>query len=132
MLFSFMRRVKRGGNARIRRQKILSLRKGAVGSNSRLFRIAKQQVIKSINFSYRGRRERKRTFRSLWIIRLSRGINQQKLTHNISYSSFIYKMRQKKCLLNRKVIAQIALIDPFFFQEILKYAIKSNLICLPN
>jgi large subunit ribosomal protein L20 len=132
VLFPFMRRVKRGPNVQIRRQKILSLRKGAIGSNSRLFRIAKQQVIKSINFSYCGRRERKRTFRSLWIIRLSRGINQQKLPHDISYSSFIYRRRQKKCLLNRKVIAQIVLIDPFFFQEIIKQAIKSNLIYLLN
>lgn len=120
-----MRRVKRGINARIRRQKILSLRKGAVGSNSRLFRIAKQQVIKSINFSYCGRKERKREFRSLWIIRLNSAIkhrsDQQSVNLIRDYNSFIYRIRKKKCLLNRKVITQLALIDRPFFEHMLNW-----------
>jgi large subunit ribosomal protein L20 len=130
-----MRRVKRGASARFRRQKILSLRKRAIESNSYSFRIAKQQVIKSINFSYVGRKDRKHYFRSLWSIRINRALlNYRRIDfkYDINYRSFIYSLRKKKCLLNRKVIAQIALIDPFFFQEIIKQAIKLNLIYLLN
>jgi large subunit ribosomal protein L20 len=105
-----MSRVKRGRVARIRRKKVLSLRKGAIGSNSRLFRRAKQQVIKSISFSYFGRHLRKRNFRALWIIRINRKVRSYKW----KYAWFIYYMRQKKSLLNRKVIAQIAILDPTF------------------
>jgi len=119
-----MRRVKRGATARLRRQKILSLRKGAVGSNSRSFRIAKQQVIKSINFSYVGRKDRKYYFRSLWSIRINRALLNYRRTdfkYDINYRSFIYSLRKKKCLLNRKILAQIALIDPTFFCRIKQY-----------
>lgn len=102
-----MRRVKRGAVARIRRKKVLYWSKGRIGSNSRLFRIAKQQIIKSNNASYRGRRRRKRFFRSLWIIRLQRAVR----TFGIDYRSVVYRLRRHKCLLNRKVIAQLILID---------------------
>jgi large subunit ribosomal protein L20 len=124
MLFSFMRRVKRGPNARIRRQKILSLRKGAVGSNSRSFRLAKQHVLKALKFSYVGRKDRKHYFRSLWIIRINRALLNYRRTnfkYDINYRSFIYILRKKKCLLNRKILAQIALMDPIFFRRIKQY-----------
>jgi large subunit ribosomal protein L20 len=119
-----MRRVKRGATARLRRQKILSLRKGAVGSNSRSFRIAKQQVIKSINFSYVGRKDRKHYFRSLWIIRINRSLlnyRRADFKYDTNYSSFIHSLRKKKCPINRKILAQIALIDPTFFRRIKQY-----------
>jgi large subunit ribosomal protein L20 len=138
-----MRRVKRGASARIRRQKILLLRKGTVGSNSRSFRIAKQQLIKSINFSYCGRRNRKRYFRSLWIVRLNRALKMYAISKRdaikkvqlstfsscsnagpewkqLNYLTFIYNMRKRKCLLNRKVMAQIALLDPTFFKKLIE------------
>jgi large subunit ribosomal protein L20 len=102
-----MSRVKRGAVARIRRRKVLYWSKGRMGSNSRLFRIAKQQVIKSNNASYRGRRRRKRLFRSLWIIRLQRAVK----ILGIDYRSVVYRLRRHKCLLNRKVITQLILTD---------------------
>jgi large subunit ribosomal protein L20 len=94
-----MRRVKRRTGAHLRRQKILSLRKGAIESNSCSFRIAKQQVIKSINFSYVGRKDRKHYFRSLWIIRINRALLNYRRTnfkYDINYRSFIYILRKKK------------------------------------
>jgi large subunit ribosomal protein L20 len=109
-----MNRVKRGTVARVRRQKVLSLRKHAKGSNSYLFRMAQQHVIKSLSFSYRGRRERKRHFRSRWNLRLNASLRY----YGWNYSSFIYYQRQKKCLLNRKVLAQICLRDVKVFENL--------------
>lgn len=119
-----MRRVKRRTNAHFRRQKILSLRKRVIESNSCSFRIAKQQIIKSTNFSYIGRKDRKYYFRSLWIIRINRALfNYRRIDfkYNINYKSFIYSLRKKKCLLNRKILIQIVLMDPIFFRRIKQY-----------
>ena len=102
-----MSRVKRGAIAQIRRQKVLYWSKGRIKSNSRLFRIAKQQIIKSSNASYHRRRRRKHFFRSFWIIRLQRVIQ----IFGIDYKSVVYCLRKHKCLLNRKVIVQLILID---------------------
>jgi large subunit ribosomal protein L20 len=110
-----MTRVKRGSVARKRRKKILSIATGAIGSNSRLFRIAQQHSIKAIRYSYRGRRERKRIYRSLWLVRLNARIQ----VYGWNYSSFFSYLRQKKCLLNRKTLAQIILYDPICFQRLL-------------
>jgi large subunit ribosomal protein L20 len=89
--------------------------KGSIGSNSNLFRIVQQHVIKSIRYSYRGRRERKRLFRSLWLVRLNARVN----IHGWSYSAFFSYLRQKKCLLNRKTLAQIVIYDPVSFQTLI-------------
>lgn len=142
-IFFLMRRVKRETNAQIRRQKILLLRKGTMGSNSHSFRIAKQQLIKSINFSYCGRRNRKRYFRSLWIIRLNRALKMCTISDRntifknrlmekdtpffsgkYNYLTFIHSIRQRKCILNRKVMAQIALLDPPFFYKLVNGALS--------
>jgi large subunit ribosomal protein L20 len=112
-----MTRTKRGRVARKYRKKVLALAKGAIGSNFRLFRIAKQHTIKAIVYAYRGSRERKRQNRSCWLIRL----NAEVRLYNWKYSSFFYYLRKKKCLLNRKVLAQLAIYDPVSFQ---------NLMCL--
>ena len=125
-----MRRVKRGMNTQIRRKKILSLRKRTFGTNSHLFRFAKQQVIALINFSYDRRRERKRYFRSLCVARLRRAIqcyltSRQTTLSSANYSSFVYSLRQTKCLLTRKVVAQLALRDALFFEKIVMHVTTS-------
>ena len=122
-----MRRVKRRTNAHFRRQKILSLRKRVIESNSYSFRIAKQQIIKSANFLYIGRKDRKYYFRSLWSIRINRALlNYRRIDfkYDINYKSFIYSLRKKKCLLNRKILIQIVLMDPIFFCRIKQYRIN--------
>jgi large subunit ribosomal protein L20 len=110
-----MTRVKRGAVARQRRKKILSLARGAIGSNSRLFRISNQHVIKALSYAYRGRRNRKRQYRSLWLVRL----NARVRIHGWNYRSFSNHIYKKKCLLNRKVLAQIAFHDPEAFSVLL-------------
>jgi len=110
-----MTRVKRGLVARRRRKKILSIVSGSIGSNSRLFRISQQHSIKAMRYSYRGRQEQKRLYRSLWLVRLNVRIQ----VYGWNYSSFFSYLRQKKCLLNRKMLAQIIFYDPIFFQKLL-------------
>jgi large subunit ribosomal protein L20 len=110
-----MTRVKRGAVARQRRKKILSLTKGAIGSNSYLFRIAQQHSIKAICYAYRSRRERKRQYRSLWVTRLNAIVR----SYGKEYSSFFRNIRKKKCLLNRKILSQLALYDPIVFQTLI-------------
>jgi large subunit ribosomal protein L20 len=109
-----MTRVKRGSVSRQRRKKIICLTKGAIGSNSRLFRIAQQSMIKSLRYAYCGRRDRKRRYRSLWIVRL----NARVRVHGLNYSSFIHQLYQEKCQLNRKILSQIAIFDPVAFQNL--------------
>jgi large subunit ribosomal protein L20 len=109
-----MTRVKRGAIARKRRKKILSVARGSIGSNSRLFRIAQQHVMKAARYSYCGRRNRKRSYRSLWTVRL----NARVQIHGWNYSSFLSYLRQKKCLLNRKMLAQVCIYDPISFYEL--------------
>jgi large subunit ribosomal protein L20 len=93
-----MTRVKRGAVARQRRKKILSLTKGAIGSNSYLFRIAQQHSIKAICYAYRSRRERKRQYRSLWVTRLNAIVR----SYGKEYSSFFRNIRKKKVSLESK------------------------------
>jgi large subunit ribosomal protein L20 len=107
--------VKRGFVARRRRKKILSLTKGALGSNSNLFRIAQQHSIKVLVSRYRGRRERKRYFRLIWIVRLNARVRMYGVTYNL----FIYNLRKQKCLLNRKILSQLFFFDPLIFQKFL-------------
>nr|YP_010713672.1 ribosomal protein L20 [Galdieria phlegrea]UNJ16194.1 ribosomal protein L20 [Galdieria sp.]WDA99564.1 ribosomal protein L20 [Galdieria sulphuraria]WDA99754.1 ribosomal protein L20 [Galdieria phlegrea] len=102
-----MTRVKRGNVAIKRRKKILRLAKGYRGSHSKLFRIANQQVMKALKYSYIGRKLKKRNFRSLWIIRINAALRQKK----IKYNDFIAMLKKQNIGLNRKVISQLALID---------------------
>ena len=110
-----MVRVKRGRVARRYRKKVFSLTKGAIGSNLYLFRIAKQHAIKAIKYAYAGRRARKRQYRSSWIVRL----NARVRIHGWNYSFFLYYLRKKNCLLNRKILSQIASYDKQSFQTLL-------------
>lgn len=109
-----MTKVRRGNVARKRRNKILKLAKGFKGSHSKLFRVANQQVIKALKYAYVGRKNKKREFRSLWITR----INAACRLHDTNYSLFIKNLKQSKIDLNRKMLAQIAIIDESTFTKI--------------
>ncbi len=109
-----MARVKRGNVARKRRNKILKLARGFRGSNGRLFRTANQRVMKALCNAYRDRRRRKRDFRRLWISR----INAAARLNGMNYSRLIGGLKKADIQLNRKMLAQIAMIDPNSFQEV--------------
>lgn len=113
-----MPRVKRGNVARKRRKKILKLAKGFRGSHSRLFRTANQQVMKALRNAYRDRRKRKRDFRRLWITR----INAAARLHGLSYSQLIGKLAKANVGLNRKMLAQLAMLDPGAFAKVVEVA----------
>lgn len=110
-----MVRVKRGNVARKRRKKILNLAKGYKGSHSRLFRVANQQVMKALTYSYIGRKQKKRIFRKLWITR----INSISRINNLTYSKVIHNFKNSKIELNRKMLAQIAVLDTPTFTKLL-------------
>nr|YP_010478874.1 ribosomal protein L20 [Neustupella aerophytica]UVI61179.1 ribosomal protein L20 [Neustupella aerophytica] len=103
-----MVRIKRGNVARKHRKKILKLAKGYVGSHSRLFRVANQQVFKALKYSYSGRKNKKRWFRRLWISR----INIAARNMGSTYSRLIYKFKSEGLGLNRKMLAHLAVVDP--------------------
>jgi len=108
-----MARVKRGNIARKRRKKILQLAKGYRGAHSRLFRIANQQVMKALRYSYVGRKQKKRVFRKLWITR----INAASRLNGLSYSRLIHNFKKSNIGLNRKMLSQIVVLDiPTFNQ----------------
>ena len=113
-----MARVKRGNVARKRRKKILKLAKGFRGSHSRLFRTANQQVMKALRHAYRDRRRRKRDFRRLWIVRINAAARQS----GLSYSQLIGKLHQADIQLNRKMLAQLAVMDPEAFAKVFAVA----------
>lgn len=110
-----MVRVKRGNVARKRRKKILTIARGYRGAHSILFRVANQQVMKALKYSYVGRKQKKRMFRRIWISR----INAASKLQGISYSRLINKLNQSKIRLNRKMLAQIAILDNSTFSKIL-------------
>ena len=113
-----MSRVKRGNVARKRRNKILRLARGFQGGNGRLFRTANQRVMKALCNAYRDRRRRKRDFRRLWIAR----INAAARMNGMSYSRLIGGLKKADIQLNRKMLAQIALIDPTTFTTVVNTA----------
>ena len=110
-----MVRVKRGNVARKRRKKILKMASGFRGAHSRLFRVANQQIMKSLLYSYVGRKRRKRDFRKLWITR----INAAAKLNGLNYSTLISKLKKSNIGLNRKILSQLAIIDPTAFTAIL-------------
>jgi len=110
-----MVRVKRGNVARKRRKKILQLAKGYKGAHSRLFRVANQQVMKALRYSYIGRKQKKRVFRKLWISRINAAARQK----DITYSQLINYLKLADINLNRKMLSQIAILDcPSFYKII--------------
>nr|AZJ16722.1 ribosomal protein L20 [Seminavis robusta] len=110
-----MVRIKRGNVARKRRKKILSLASGYKGAHSVLFRVANQQVMKALRYSYIGRKQKKRIFRKIWISR----INAACRLNGTSYSRLIHKFKKSSVDLNRKMLSQIAVLDKSTFQSLI-------------
>ena len=113
-----MSRVRRGNRRLQRRKKILRQAKGYWGTKSKLHKAAKQQVIKSLSYAYRDRRQKKRQFRRLWIIRIAAAARQ----HGFSYSRLIHGLNKAGVSLNRKVLADLAVRDPKAFADIVRTA----------
>jgi large subunit ribosomal protein L20 len=110
-----MVRVKRGNVARKRRNKILGIASGYRGAHSALFRVANQQVMKALRYSYVDRKKKKRVFRRIWISR----INAASRLNGISYSKLIHKFKKSNIDLNRKMLSQIAVLDAATFKALI-------------
>ena len=100
--------------SRARRKKVLKLAKGNFGSRGNVWTVAKNTVEKGLQFAYTHRREKKRNYRSLWIVRINAAVRM----HGMTYSEFIGKMNAKGIVLNRKVLADLALNEPKAFEAI--------------
>ncbi len=113
-----MARVKGAMATRKRRKKVLKLAKGYFGGKSRLFRTAKEAVMKSGQYAYIGRKQKKRDFRRLWITRISAGCR----ANGVNYSSFMNGLKKAGIELNRKMLSEIAIADPAAFTELVSKA----------
>ncbi len=107
-------RIKRGVNAIKKRRKILKSAKGYWGAKSKLYRVAREQVMKSGQYAYIGRKLRKRDMRQLWIARINAGCR----INGLSYSKFMHGLKVNNIELNRKVLADMAINDPQSFAEL--------------
>ena len=115
-------RIKRSVNALKKRRSILKQAKGYRGAKSKLYRVARQAVMKSGQYAYIGRKQKKRNFRSLWITR----INAACRLNNISYSRFMHGLKVSGIDLNRKVLADMAVNDEEGFASLVVVASKAN------
>ena len=113
-----MPRVKRGVTARARHKKVMAKAKGYYGARSRVFRVANQAVIKAGQYAYRDRRQRKRQFRALWIVRINAAARQC----GLSYSRFISGLKKAGIELDRKVLADLAVYDKSGFAALAEKA----------
>ena len=113
-----MPRVKRGVQARARHRKVLKAAKGYYGARSRTFKVAKQAVIKAGQYAYRDRRQRKRQFRALWIVR----INAAARECGLSYSRFMDGLNKSGVVIDRKVLADLAVHDQAAFAALAEKA----------
>lgn len=109
-----MPRVKRGVTAHARHKKVLEQAKGYRGARSRVFRVANQAVTKAGQYAYRDRRQKKRQFRSLWIAR----INAAAREHGLSYSRFIHGLDKAEIDIDRKILADLAVMDKNAFAQL--------------
>lgn len=109
-----MSRVKRGVVANQRHKKVLKKAKGYYGARSRVYRVAKQAVIKAGQYAYRDRRQRKREMRKLWIVR----INAAARLHDLSYSKFMHGLLKAGVLVDRKILSDLAIFNPETFAEL--------------
>ena len=113
-----MARVKRGVTARARHKKVLKLAKGYYGARSRVYRVAKQAVIKAGQYAYRDRKQKKRQFRALWIVR----INAAAREFGMSYSQFMNGLLKASIDVDRKVLADLAVHDKVAFGKLVEQA----------
>ena len=116
-----MARVKRGVEARRKHKKVLKLAKGYRGARSRTFKVAKQAVTRAGQYAYRDRKVKKRTFRSLWIVRINAAVRG----HGMSYSVFMNSLKKANIKLDRRVLANIAAEDEQSFADLVEIA-KQN------
>jgi large subunit ribosomal protein L20 len=117
-----MTRVKTAPAGHRRRKKIRKLAKGFRGGRSKLHRTAREAVMRSQAEAYRGRKLRKRDFRSLWIVRIRAAVNQE----GISYSKFIGLLSKSRITINRKILAELAVHHPDVFSQVVKAAQKTG------
>jgi len=115
-----MTRVKRGQVKRRKHKKVLKEARGYYGSKSRSYKIAKEQLLKSMSYAYRDRKNNKRNFRRLWIIR----INAAARINGISYNEFINGLKKASVEINRKMLSELAVSDPDAFQKLIETAKK--------
>jgi large subunit ribosomal protein L20 len=115
-----MARVTRGFKARRRRNKVLKLAKGFRGGRHRLYRSATEAVDRALNYAYRDRRNKKRDFRSLWIARISAAAKQ----NGTSYSRLMGGLKKAGVELDRKVLSNMAILDPNAFIQVVKMAVQ--------
>jgi len=115
-----MPRVTKSVTAKAKHKKVLTATKGHYGARSRLFKTAKQSNIKSLQYAFRDRKNRKRTFRSLWIAR----INAASRALGVSYSKLINGMTLNNIVIDRKILSDIAIEDPSTFEKIVQSATK--------
>ena len=113
-----MPRVKRGVTARARHKKVIALAKGYRGRRKNVYRIAKQAVMKAGQYAYRDRRQRKRQFRQLWIARINAGAR----LNGLSYSKFMNGLKRAAIELDRKVLAELAVVDKAAFAQLVEKA----------
>ena len=113
-----MPRVKRGVTARARNQKVFALAKGYRGRRKNVYRVAKQAVMKAGQYAYRDRRQRKRQFRQLWIVRINAGARE----NGLSYSKFMNGLKRAAIEIDRKVLADLAVFDKAAFAQLVEKA----------
>ena len=114
-----MPRVTKSVTAKAKHKKVLSATKGHYGARSRLFKTAKQSNIKSLQYAFRDRKNKKRAFRSLWIARINAGSREL----GVSYSKLINALSKKEILIDRKILSEIAISDQPTFQKVVETAI---------
>ena len=117
-----MARIKGGLNAKKKHKRVLKLAKGYRGARSKQYRVAKQSVMRALEESYKGRKQRKRQFRQLWIAR----INAAARINGLSYSKFMYGLKLAEVNVNRKMLSEMAISDPEGFAALVVVA-KSKL-----
>lgn len=117
-----MARIKGGMNAKKKHKRVLKLAKGYRGARSKQYRVAKQSVMRALEESYKGRKQRKRQFRQLWIAR----INAAARMNGLSYSKFMYGLKLAEVNVNRKMLSEMAISDPEGFTALVEVA-KSKL-----
>ena len=115
-----MPRVTKSVTAKAKHKKVLASTKGHYGARSRLYKTAKQSQIKSLQYAFRDRKNKKRNFRSLWISRISAGSSQI----GVSYSKLINSLTKKNIVINRKILADLAVNDYQTFEKVVKQAIS--------
>ncbi len=111
-----MARIKKGVSAKKKHKKVLKMARGYYGAKSKLYRSANEAVMRALRSSYRGRKEKKREFRKLWITRINAGAR----LHGMSYSTFMHGLKLANVSIDRKILADLAMNDPAAFAKLVE------------